>query len=255
MIVHIDPVTLEWVFPDGRRIPVIAGGSVMSSDDTSSSMEMDLDEPDDSTSRGAGDDDDDDDDSAQSRDDDWTPPDRAEWERIKAALKGERRDRKKDKREFEEKVKNLTTSGTAAAIVEIEQARIDEREKVEKKWTRRAVRAEAAAMFASQGASATNAERLARMVDIDKINYDERDEEFDGLEEEVEDIIAENPEFFRKPKNEDAADDSGSTRTPRTARPRVEAATRGARGGGAQRKQSSAERLAARALGRQPRRQ
>lgn len=245
---QIDPTTLEWVFPDGRRVPVIAGGSVMNSDEIEGGGGMEMDPDEDEESGDARDVDDDDRDAG---DDDWSPPEKAEWERIKSALKGERRDRKKDRRDFEERIKNLTTSGTAAAQVEIEQARIDEREKTEKKWTRRAVRAEAAAMFAAQGATATNAERLSRMVDIDKINYDERDEEFDGLEEEVEDIISENPEFFRKARS----DDEGDTRSGRPSRPRVEAATRGNRGGGAPRKQTSADKLAARALGRSARRQ
>lgn len=243
---YIDPVTREWVFPDGSRIPVIAGGSVMNSDDTSGGdMNIDLD-ADDDPDRDQPDDDDDDD---QDKDTDWNPPTKTEWERLRSALKNERRDRKRDKRGFEERISNITTSGTAAAEVEIEKARIDERDKVEKKWLRRAVRAEAAAQFAGQGATPTNAERLAKMVDLDKVQYDDRDDEFDGLEDEVEEIIAENPEFFRSKDQEKDQD-----RSPALRRPKIDGASRGQRGGSSPRKMSSAEKLANQALGRQPRR-
>lgn len=264
---RLDPETQELILPGGRRIPgivingqfqpPIGGGSATLHDEIpgggggGSGMDMDLDSDDDDDASGG---DDDNPRGGDDDDDEWTPPTREEWARLKSAIKGERRERKKDKRAFEEQIKNMATSGTAAAVVEIEQARIDEREKIEKKWSKRAIRAEASALFAAQGASATNAERLARMVDLDKVSYDERDEEFDGLEEEVEDIMSENPEFFRKPKSDD---EDGSGRTTRVAKPRVEAATRGSRGGtgGGKSRQSSAEKLAARALGRQPRRQ
>lgn len=240
-MLYIDPLTHEWVFPDGRRIPVIAGGSVMNSDD----INIDLDKDDDDDR--SGDDDDDVDDDDKDIDDDWVAPTKTEWERIKSALKNERRDRKKVQRDFEDKVKNLTTSGSAAAQVEIEKARIEERDKTEKKWLKRAVRAEAAAQFAGQGASSTNAERLAKMVDLDKVSYDDRDDEFEGLEDEVEEIIAENPEFFRKPKDDDK--DQG----PVLRRPRIDGASRGSKGGGTPRKMTSAEKLAAQALGRSAR--
>jgi len=245
-IIYLDLMTREWVFPDGTRLPIVAGGSTMNSDDLNSDPGMDIDldtsgdDADADADADAGDDDD--------VDDDWNPPTKTEWERIRAALKNERRDRKKVQREFEDKVKNLTTSGSAAAEVEVEKARIEERDKVEKKWLKRTIRAEAAAQFAAQGASATNAERLARMVDLDKVSFDDRDDEIEGLEEEIEEIMAENPEFFRKPKDDDK--DTG----PVLRRPKIDGASRGSRGGGSTRKMSSAEKLAAQALGRSARR-
>lgn len=252
---QIDPSTLEWVFSDGTRLPVIAGGSVMNSDELpgrrrrdagtgEDEIEVDLDSEDENDNRRDDDDDDDDDDR-----DGWEAPPKEEWERLKSALKNERRDRKKERREFDDKVKNMTTSGTAAAQVEIEKARIEERERVEKKWTKRTIRSEAAAMFAGNGATAKDAERLARMIDLDKVHFDDREEEFDGLEDEVDDIIAEHPEFFKKKERDDDDHRPAARRLPR-----VDGASRGKRGGAPRPKMTSADKLAAQALRKSPRR-
>jgi len=147
------------ITPGGRRIPgviingihrpPVAGGSVTVSDETDNrgSGGMDIDLEDDTPSG-------DDDGGDGGEDDDTSPPDedqyvsRADHERIKAALRNERRDRKRDKREFEEKISRLTSESTESSEVEVEKARIDERNKVNAYWTGEIVRARAMAEFA-----------------------------------------------------------------------------------------------------------
>jgi hypothetical protein len=215
---------------------------------------MDLD-PIDGNSDDSGDDDDLGDDGSDRRqvgeeDDDWSPPTKAEWNKIKSAVRSERQKRRELKVEYESKIQNLTSSASGEALVAVEQAKIEAEQRTEKKWLKRTARAEAKAQFAANGASDANADRLSLLVDLDKVSYDERDQEFDGLVEEIEDIMAENPEFFRKPKN----DEEEEPRSRRPAPPKYEGATRGRQGGPTPRKRSSADLLAARALGRQPRR-
>jgi len=238
---HIDPLTMQWVFPDGRRLPTIMGGSSMVHDEIT--VEDDDQAGDDD--RAGGDDDQDDDEP----EDDFEPPTKIEWERIQSALRNERRERKKLKREFEDKIQNMSTEGTAAAQVEIEKVRIETEQKVEKKWLKRTVRAEAKGLLIDAGATAPTAERLSKLVDLEKVTYDERDDELDGLEEEIEELITEHAESF-KPKKEEEKDTGPVLR-----RPRIDGATRGQRGGSSGRPRvSSAEKLAAQALGRTARR-
>lgn len=253
---RIDPVTGEWVFPDGFRLPRIAGGSAMVHDEVETStggrdtdVELEPDDEDEEAGAGEGED-----------EDETVPSDkfvlRSDHERIKTALRNERREKKRIKSDYESKIQKLTSESTESSEIEVEKARIAVKNERDNFWMEQIVRARAATEFAAQGATASNADRLANMVDLKKVEYDEREKEFDGLEEEIEEIIAENPEFFKKASGS-KDEDEGTTR-PRTgipSRPRVEGASRGTRGGAAPRKQTSAEKLAARALGRQPRRQ
>ena len=223
---------------------------------SSGGMDIDVDDPtgggdddDDDDRRGTGDDDDDDDDR---RDDDWTPPDKAAWERMRAALKNERRDRKRVQREYEEKVKNLTSSASATSEVEVEKARIAERNSRDAYWAEEIVRAKAEAEFAAQGASSEMAQRLSLLVNMKKVEWDERDREWEGLEDEIEDIIQANQDFF---KSKTADDDRSGRRSGGVPRPRVDGAARGGQAGGAPRKRPrTADIIANQALGRGGRR-
>ena len=259
MNVRID--NLEWVFPDGRRIPVIAGGSVMNSDDLTrdrndGGMDIDLDDDDDddADNRRLGDTDDDDDDggNARDRDDDWVPPDKVAWEKMRAAVKNLRRDLKMQRREYEERVNNLTSTASATNEIEVEKARIAAERARDAYWTEEIVRARATAEFAAQGATAEMAERLSLMVNLKKVEWDEREREFDWLQDEIDDIVEANPEFF-KPRG--SVDDDRTSRRQVQPRPRVDGGSRGGQGGGAPRKKpTTAQILANQALGRGGRR-
>jgi hypothetical protein len=244
---YLDPLTNEWVFADGTRLPMIAGGQMVT-DELRNRGQGGGDGGEDEGDEGGTDDGDDGDDED---DGDYEAPSKADWERMQSALKNLRREKKQQKRDFEERIANMSTEGTAAAQVEIEKAKIETERRVTKFWTTRAIRSDAKAMLTAAGATESNAERLSRMVDTEKIEYDEKADEFDGLDDEVEEIIADNPEFFRKA----AAKDEERQPAIRRTRPTSEAASRGSRGGNnAGRKLTSAERLAAGVLGRQPRR-
>jgi hypothetical protein len=253
--IFVDPVTNELVLPSGRRIPgivglpIIAGGSAMNTD------EIEVDDPtkdpedddDDDDRRRRLKDDDDDDDDTKGGDDDWTPPDKVQWERMRSALRNERRDRKRVQREYEEKVQNLTSTASATNEVEVEKARISERNARDAYWAEEIVRARATAEFAAQGATAEMAERLAFLVNLKKVEWDEREREWDGLQEEIDDIVESNQEFFRTKARDD---DRDGGRRGGVSRPRVDGAGRGREGGGApRRKPSSAQLLAQQALG------
>lgn len=253
MSARLEPIIVGTI--NGRPVYRIAGGSAMFPDDAGSGggMDIDVDDPtadpagddddDDATPRGDGDDDDD----RRQADDDWTPPDKQQWEKMRSALKNQRRDIKIIKREYEEKVKNLTSTASATNEVEVEKARIAERNSRDAYWTEEIVRARAAAEFTAQGASADMAERLSLMVNLKKVEWDEREREFDGLQDEIDEIVEANPEFF-KVRGRD--DDQGSRRPAAPGRPRPDAASRGGQGGGAPRKRPrTADILAGQALG------
>jgi len=248
-IMLFDPVTREWVFPNGIRLPMIVGGSAMVSDEVEPrrrDTDVEL-EPDDEEE---GSEERDEDEEDQPPSDQYVS--RVDHERIKTALRNERREKKRLKSEYEDKIKKLTSESTESSEIEVEKAKITVKNERDNYWMEQIVRARAATEFAAQGASSSNADRLANMVDLKKVEYDEREKEFEGLEEEIEDIIGENPEFFKKKGSDEETTSSPGQRVPR---PRVEGASRGSRGGGTPRKQSSADKLAARALGRSPRRQ
>lgn len=240
---YLDPVTQEWVFPDGHHLPLIAGGSAIVHDDL---PEGKKDDGDDADIDGADSDDGDDD---EPEDDDWDPPSKNEWERIQSALKNERRQRRADKREFQERVQNMSTEGTAAAQVEIEKVRIETEQKMERKWVKRTVQALAEAAFVDAGASRITAERLAKIVDLDKVTFDERANEWDGLDDEIEELMSEHVDSFKKEEKKVERDD-----TPVVRRPRMDGASRGARGGTNRPRRTSAEKLADIALGKAARR-
>lgn len=253
--ITFDPIAREWIIGD-RRIPIIAGGSTMITDEITNRRTDDDDiQVDDPDNPDPDDDDRDrDDDDDKDRDDDWNPPDKVQWERMRSALKNERRERKKVQREYEEKVNNLTSSASATNEIEVEKARIDERTKRDAYWSEEIVRAKAEAEFAAQGASAEMAGRLALLVNLKKVEWDEREREWDGLQDEVDDIIEGNQEFF-KTKSRDDDSGSGSGRRQPQGRPRVDGAGRGGQGGGAPRKKpSTAQLLANQALGKGSRR-
>jgi hypothetical protein len=250
-IMFFDPVTREWVFPNGIRLPMIMGASTMVSDEVEgrgggrdTDVELEPEEEEGSEER------DEDEDEDQPPSDQYVS--RADHERIKTALRNERREKKRLKTDYENRIQKLTSESTESSEIEVEKAKIAVKNERDNYWMEQIVRARAATEFAAQGASSSNADRLANMVDLKKVEYDEREKEFEGLEEEIEDIIGENPEFFKKKGSDE---ETTSSHTQRVPRPRVEGASRGRQGGGTSRKQSSAEKLAARALGRSPRRQ
>lgn len=236
-------------FINGRPVYRIAGGSSMFPADDNSGGDMDI-EVDDPTRDAPDDDDDDkrrdaDDDDDDDRDDDDKLVPKVELERAKAALKNERRERKKLQREYEDKVKKLQSETTESSVVEVEKARIDERNKRDAYWTEEIIRAKAEAEFAAQGAESEMAQRLANLVKIKNVEWDETLREWDGLEEEVDAIVTANPDFFKsKSRDEDTPRRSG------VPRPRVDGAGRGPAGGGAPRRRpTSAQLLAQQALG------
>lgn len=254
----IDPKTNELVLPSGKRIPnvLIAGGSAAFpiDDPSGGGDDIDVDDPtnpdpdDDDDTRSRAVDDDDDDDDRRTADDGYTPPDKIQWERMRAALKTQRRENKTLRREYEAKVQNLTSTASATNEVEVEKARISERNARDAYWSEEIVRARAAAEFTAQGVSAEMGERLALMVNLKKVEWDEREREWDGLQDEIDDIVEANPEFF-KPKTSDD-DRSGRRQSGGIPRPRVDGAGRGPAGGGApRRKPSTAQLLAQQALG------
>lgn len=245
--IKFDPIAREWVFPDGRRLAVIMGGSAMFPDtDTSGGMDIEVDDPtgdpddeDEDDRRVAADDEDDREDDEEQR----VP--KAELDRAKAALKNERRERKKLQREYEDKVKALQSETTEASVIEVEKARIDERNKRDAYWTKEIIEAKAEAEFAAQGATSEMAGRLAGLVKLKNIEWDETNREWDGLEDEVDAIVQANPEFFKPASSEEKPSPRRSGGIPR---PRVDGAGRGSGGGVPRRKPSTAQLLANQAL-------
>lgn len=251
-----DPTVIGTI--NGKKVYRIAGGSAMFPDDQGGGMDIEVDDPTAEPRRGTRDDDDDDDDddrrvSGDDDDDDAREDDeeqrvpKAELDRAKSALKNERRERKRIQREYEEKVKALQSESTEASVIEVEKARIDERNKRDAYWTEEIIRAKAEAEFAAQGATSDMAGRLAELVKLKNVEWDETNREWDGLEDEVDAIVQANPEFFKAKDTEEAP---RSGRRQPTGRPRVDGASRGGQGGGAPRKRpSSAQLLAQQALG------
>jgi hypothetical protein len=242
-------------YANGKPVYRIAGGSAMFPADNPAGGggddEIEVDDPTQDPPSDDPDDDADDDDTRASGDDGYVPPDKITWDKMRAAVKNQRREIKILKREYEEKVKNLTSTASATNEVEVEKARIAERNSRDAYWTEEIVRAKAAAEFTAQGASAEMGERLALMVNLKKVEWDEREREFDGLQDEIDEIVEANPDFFKsKSQNEDPAPRRGGI-----PRPRVDGAPRGPGSGGAPRRRpSSAQLLANQALGTKTRR-
>lgn len=237
-------------FINDQPIYRIAGGSAVFPDDSGGGGgEIEVDDP-----TRDPDPEDDENDKRLERDEDEDREDdedkfvpKVELERAKAALKNERRERKKVQRDYEEKVKKLESETTESSVIEVEKARIDERNKRDLYWTGEIIQAKAEAEFAAQGASSEMAQRLAGLVKLKNVEWDETLREWDGLEDEVDAIVQANPEFF-KPKA--SADDPAPRRSGGIPRPRVDGAARGPSGGGAPRRRpSSAQLLAQQALG------
>lgn len=256
----LEPVIIGFI--NGRPVYRITGGSVMSSDDlhtdrNDGGMDIDLEDDDDDDDKDDKRlrDNDDDEGDARNRDDDWEPPDKVAWEKMRAAVKNQRREIKLLKREYEEKVKNLTSTASATNEVEVEKARIKAERERDAYWTEEIVHARAAAEFTAQGATAEMAERLALMVNMRKVEWDDKEREFDGLQDEIDDIVEANPEFFKVRGSND--DEKPAKRG--AGRPRVDGASRGSGGGGGsggapRKKPRTADIIANQALGRGARR-
>ncbi|MEU9819200.1 phage scaffolding protein [Pseudonocardia alni] len=187
--------------------------------------EDDEDEADDDTIE-VGEDDDSDDDEDEDGEKEWTPPTKAEWEKVQRSLK--RANESAKKRRVEQK-----NTGSDDAVKKAEEA-------AEKRFKPVAVRSAAKAALLEAGlndASDDRIKKLMRMIDMDDVEIDD-DGDVEGLEDQIDSIKEDFPALFEK-KTE------GGTRRRAT---RLDAS--GRNGGGGPTKKSTAERLAASALGK-----
>ncbi|MFB6776498.1 phage scaffolding protein [Streptomyces sp. NPDC056352] len=126
----------------------------------------------------------------------FTPPSEAEWRKIQAALKKANDDAKRNRfraKELEEKTRTNET--------EHEKALREAREEGESRYRAPLVKAAARVALSDAGVSGPK-DRVLRLLDMDGLSVDE-DGDVVGLENEIDRIRAEYPEFFQtaaKPK-------------------------------------------------------
>lgn len=140
----------------------------------------------------------------------WTPPTKEEWEALRA-----------EKSTADAKATKATAESITRRkkIAELQQQSEDadgkaQREAAEAavaKYKPVAVKAAAKAAFLEQGANSARVDRLFRMLDLDKIEFDGDD--ITGLEDQVDELKKDVPELFAKSEKDD--DNDGRPKTPR----------------------------------------
>ncbi|MCX5365939.1 phage scaffolding protein [Streptomyces sp. NBC_00124] len=156
----------------------------------------------------------------------FTPPTEAEWRRIQTALKKANDDAKRNRfraKELEEK--------TRADETEHEKALREAREEGEKRYRAPLVKAAARAALSEAGLGGST-DRVLRLLDLEALSVDD-DGDVIGLDGEVARIKDEYPEFFQTDKPKSRVRPTAADRKPAEERPK-----------------SSAERHAAKVLGR-----
>lgn len=145
--------------------------------------------------------------SGASKETEWTPPTKDEWERTKAALakaNGEARDNRLKLRDAKQASEDADSKAAREAA-----------EAAEKRLKPVAVRSAARAAFLEAGLTDAKPERVAkllRMLDLDELDITD-DGEVAGLDEQVTAIKADYPELFAKSK-QGAPRIDGSDRKP-----------------------------------------
>jgi hypothetical protein len=130
----------------------------------------------------------------------WTPPTKEEWEALQA-----------EKTTTADKLKraNAESADRRKKLVELEKKSEDadgkaQREAAEAavaKYKPVAIKAAAKAAFIEQGASSARVDRLFRMLDLDKIDFDGDD--ISGLDDQVDELKKDVPELFAVSKKDD----------------------------------------------------
>jgi hypothetical protein len=238
--ITLPPGTILGYRADGRPIHVIAGGAET---DDEPDGEVD-DSPDDETDT---DDDAGPDEAPKPKppakktdaepEEEWTPPSREEWERVRrtmAARKQEKLDVQRQLNEFRDKFREQETE-TEKAVREAE-------EKAEARYkpiaVRKAVRAalvEAGATAATDGDKEKTEARIARLmklIDVGDLSIDD-DGEVLGVDEQIDGLRADYPELFEPAAKKAKARPTGAPKPAAVEKPK-----------------STAEKHAARILGR-----
>lgn len=138
----------------------------------------------------------------------WTPPTKEEWDALQA-----------EKSTTADKLKrvNAESASRRQKLAELEKQHEDAdgkaaREAAETavaKYKPVAIKAAAKAAFIEQGASSARVDRLFRMLDLAKIEFDGDD--ITGLDDQVAELKAEVPELFSPKKD----DEDGTTKPPK----------------------------------------
>lgn len=130
--------------------------------------------------------------------DEWTPPTKEEWEALQS-----------EKNTVADKLKkaNAESADRRKKLAELERQNEDSdgkaaREAAEAaKYKPFAIKAAAKAAFIEQGANSARVDRLFRMLDLERIDFDGDD--IAGLEEQVAELKADVPELFSAPSTKD----------------------------------------------------
>lgn len=128
----------------------------------------------------------------------WTPPTQEEWA---AAQKAQQDTAEALKKANGQAAKNRT------ALRQLEQQHEDDETKAKREATEAAlaalkpvaIKAEARSAFLAAGADAEKAVRLVRLLDLSKVEID--GDTVTGLDDQVDELKAEFPELFAKPKD------------------------------------------------------
>ncbi|WP_329064896.1 phage scaffolding protein [Amycolatopsis sp. NBC_01480] len=133
--------------------------------------------------------------------DEWTPPTKEEWEAVQAEknttadklkkVNAESADRRKKLAELSERYEDADGKSAREAA---EAA----------KYKPFAIKAAAKAAFIEQGANSARVDRLFRMLDLERIDFDGDD--IAGLEEQVAELKDEVPELFSAQSTKDGED-------------------------------------------------
>lgn len=236
-VISLPPGTVVGYRSDGRPIYNVAGGSVEfeSSDDRDTS---------------ATDDDDDDDDDDSEDDDSWTPPSKEEWERVLAEKKKADSESAARKRLLREKGFNPKDGSPLKVTPKLTAVSEDDDSEDDKSVTKRTVddafdakalekrlQREMERNLLNQEKDVRNEERtrsrtlmsaipealntegwngkamprILKLLDLDALEVD--DEGVAGLDDQVQELKRDFPEFFKRTRMKDAAEKVADRRT------------------------------------------
>lgn len=126
----------------------------------------------------------------------YAPPSEQEWRRTQDALKKANEQAK----QYRLAARGRTQTPEADDSKEdLAKAKADALTEAESTWKPRLVKAHALAAFAAAGAKSP--ERMARLLDLDSITFDD-DGNPEGLDDQVEDLKADMPELFTRARGQ-----------------------------------------------------
>lgn len=126
----------------------------------------------------------------------WAPPTREEWDALQTKLKKSNEDAKRNRR--------LRTELEQQHETDAEKAAREAEESAAAKYKPLAVKSAAKAAFIEAGANTARFERLFKLLDLDRIEFDGDD--MTGLAEQVDELKADVPELFTARRSPDEDD-------------------------------------------------